>query len=165
MSKFQPSRCKLLKVEVRTEIICKAVVAAVPTTMKFSFCVAGIAIPDEKSTVYSFLWFTVVPSKSPEKNTNPFSLLCPQWHNGYNKFLPALNCWSRYISGAVVNISKPKIQNAGLQFSLSKNHAESFSNKDYFLVKFQLSTHRAFSSFCNQKRYIFFTVLGLWSCW
>lgn len=141
-------------------------VAAVPTMMK-SLASVLLELLSQMTNPLCALFSDSHQSttKSPQKNTNPFSLLCPQLHNRYNKFLPALTCWSGCISSPVANIWKPEFQNAGLQFSLSKTRAESWSNKGYFLVRFQLSTHGAFSSFCNQKRYISFTVLGLWSCW
>lgn len=68
VSKFQPSRRKLLKTEVRTEMICKAVVAAVPTRMKSLASVLLELLSQRKNPLCSLFsdsqWST---TKNPEK--------------------------------------------------------------------------------------------------
>lgn len=79
VSKFQPSRCKLLKVEVRKEIICKAVVAAVPTTMKSLASVLLELLSQKKNPLCALFsdsqWST---TKSPGKKYNPLLFVMPQ---------------------------------------------------------------------------------------
>lgn len=66
--------------------------ASVPTMMK-SLASVLLELLSQNNPLCALFsdsqWSTINVHR---KNTTPFSLLCPQLHNGNDRFLPALNC-------------------------------------------------------------------------